>query len=210
MHSGSPSGGAGSFIEQARRVQIVRATIEVLAEQGFGAASFTRIAKRASISPALISYHFRTKDALMRGVLSTIEERLDSAMAGNEDEEPASYPDALRGMLQRFVEHCAAHGDEISALTEIRRAASMRAAVVEGDERGTAELVAFIEEGQEYGQFRATDATLFAAVLMSAMGELPRLLRRSPDEHERIALEWAALFVHAISVDTTRSGSGEP
>ncbi|WP_232666656.1 TetR/AcrR family transcriptional regulator [Pseudonocardia sp. TRM90224] len=210
MHSGTQADAAGSFIEQARRAQIVRATIEVLAAQGFGAASFVRIAERASISPALISYHFRTKDALMGGVLATIEKRLDEAMAGGGEEEPASYPDALRGMLERFVAHCSAHGDEISAMTEIRRAASMRATVAKSHERGAAELVAFIEEGQRYGQFRATDAALFASVLMSAMGEVPRLLRNRPDEHRRIAVEWAALFVHAISADTTPAWSEEP
>jgi AcrR family transcriptional regulator len=202
VHSVAPAD-ARSFVERARRAQIVQATIEVLAEQGYGAASFARIARQASISPALISYHFQTKDALMRDVLATVEQRLDSAMAGSESDEPESYPDALRGMLQRFVEHCWSHGDEISAMTEIRRqtrSAGVREAVSRSHDRGMAELVAFIEEGQSHGQFRDTDPALFASVLTSAMGEVPRLLGRGPEEHRRIAVDWAALFVNAISV----------
>lgn len=202
MHSAAPAE-ARSFVERARRAQIVQATIEVLAEQGYGAASFARIARQASISPALISYHFHTKDALMRDVLATVEQRLDSAMAGSESDEPATYPDALRGMLQRFVEHCSSHGDEISAMTEIRRqtrSPDVREAISRSHDRGMAELVAFIEEGQSHGQFRDTDPALFASVLQSAMGEVPRLLGRDPDEHGRIAVDWAALFVNAISV----------
>jgi AcrR family transcriptional regulator len=202
VHSVPPAD-ARSFVERARRAQIVQATIEVLAERGYGAATFARIARQASISPALISYHFQTKDALMRDVLATVEQRLDSAMAGSESDEPESYPDALRGMLQRFVEHCWSHGDEVSAMTEIRRqtrSAGVREAVSRSHDRGMAELVAFIEEGQSHGQFRDTDPALFAAVLTSAMGEVPRLLGRGPEEHRRIAVDWAALFVNAISV----------
>jgi AcrR family transcriptional regulator len=226
MHSATPPDARRSFIEQARQAQIIQATIEVLAEEGYGAASFARIARHASISPALISYHFRTKDSLMGGVLATIEERLDAAMAGTADDEPETYPDALRGMLERFVERCWTHGEEVSALTEIRRqtrSATLREAVSRSHERGAAELVAFIEEGQSHGQFRNTDAVLFASVLMSAMGEVPRLLGRSPEEHRRIAVDWASLFVNAISAtvgpreaadqdqdptDTMRPGSG--
>src|SRR4051794_31947825 len=117
MHSATPPDARGSFVEQARRAQIVQATIDVLAEKGYGGASFARIAQRASISPGLINYHFRTKDALMRDVLATIDQRLDAAMAGPADEEPDSYPAALEGMLLRFAEHCWTHGEQIRART---------------------------------------------------------------------------------------------
>lgn len=211
MQSDSPTDARRSFIEQARQAQIIQATIEVLAEQGYSAASFARIARHASISPALITYHFDTKDFLMRGVLTTIEERLDAAMAGTEDDEPDSYPDALKGMLERFVEHCWTHGEEISAMTEIRRqarSATLRQAFSSSHERGTAELVDFIEEGQAHGQFRDTDPALFASVLLAAMGDFPRLRGRSPEEHRRIAVDWASLFVNAISATTAPCDPG--
>jgi len=209
MHSVPPADARGSFIERARQAQIIQATIDVLAEQGYGAASFARIARRALISPGLINYHFRTKDSLMRGVLATIEERLDAAMAGTEDDEPETYPDALEGMLQRFAEHCWTHGEEISAMTEIRREArgeTLREAVAQSHERGMAELVAFIQEGRSHGQFRDIDPALFASVLMSAMGEFPRLRGHSSEEHRKVAVDWVSLFVNAISVT---AGPGE-
>ncbi|MEV0675485.1 TetR/AcrR family transcriptional regulator [Actinosynnema sp. NPDC050436] len=200
---------AGSFIEQARRAQIVQSTIEVLAEQGYGAASFARIAQRASISPGLITYHFQTKDALISAVLATVEGRLDAAMANPEGEEPESYPAALEGMLRRFAEHCRTHGGEISAMTAIRREVqgeAVRQAVARTDRRGSAELVAFIREGQEHGQFRAVDPALYATVLMSAMGEFPRFRADDVEEQRRVAADWVSLFVNAIS---TTAGPGE-
>lgn len=52
MRSDSESGGqkAPTFIEQARRRQIVEAAVATVAEQGFGAASLAAIARTAGVS----------------------------------------------------------------------------------------------------------------------------------------------------------------
>ncbi|MFE4500024.1 TetR/AcrR family transcriptional regulator [Rhodococcus sp. NPDC056743] len=201
-----------SFIEAARRAQIIDATISVVAESGYKAASFARIAKRASISPGLITYHFDKKEALMRAVLATVEARLDAAMADQSDAgDEDSYPAALEGMLTRFVHYCARDGDQVSAMTEIRRevaVAEVRDAVAASHRSGTGELVSFIEEGQAYGQFREIDAALYASVLTSGMGEVPGLLRgREPEQIAVFAEQWSSLYVHAIASNATEAGS---
>src|SRR5262245_43055500 len=61
-----------SFIEEARRAQIIAAAIETLAEVGFGKASLAQIAKRAEISPSLIPYHFNDKEDLIYTTLNDI------------------------------------------------------------------------------------------------------------------------------------------
>ncbi|MGO4649937.1 TetR/AcrR family transcriptional regulator [Nocardia sp. 2YAB30] len=62
-----------TFIEAARRAQIVAAAIEVLADHGYPNASFAKIAKQAGLSSTgMISYHFRGKDDLIREVVSEI------------------------------------------------------------------------------------------------------------------------------------------
>ncbi|MDF2469040.1 MAG: hypothetical protein K0Q61_1412 [Rhodococcus erythropolis] len=212
MHTGSGgrSGGA-SFIEAARRTQIIDATIAVVAENGYTAASFARIAKRASISPGLITYHFEKKEALMRAVLETVEARLDAAMAEQPDSGDAeSYPAALEGMLMRFVRYCAHDGDQVTAITEIRRqlhVAEIGEAVAASHRSGTEDMVGFIEEGQSYGQFRDIDAALYASVVMSGMSEVPALLRmRDADDIEVFAQQWSSLYVHAIAATDTNSG----
>ena len=58
-----------SFIQEARREQIIQAAIETLGEIGYVKASLSKIAKKAGISTALISYHFRDKEDLMYHVL---------------------------------------------------------------------------------------------------------------------------------------------
>jgi AcrR family transcriptional regulator len=53
-----------TFIEAARRAQIVTAAIETIAGLGYGQASLARIAERAGTSKGVISYHFPGKDDL--------------------------------------------------------------------------------------------------------------------------------------------------
>jgi TetR/AcrR family transcriptional repressor of bet genes len=61
-----------SFIAEARRTQIIDAAITTLDEIGFVNASLAQIAKRANISTALISYHFKDKNDLMDHTLMTL------------------------------------------------------------------------------------------------------------------------------------------
>lgn len=58
-----------SFIEKARRTQIVECAIETIAEIGYAQASLGQIAKRAKISKGVISYHFANKGELLEQVI---------------------------------------------------------------------------------------------------------------------------------------------
>lgn len=57
-----------SFIEKARRAQIVECAIETIAEVGYAQASLGQIAKRANISKGVISYHFANKEELLEQI----------------------------------------------------------------------------------------------------------------------------------------------
>lgn len=57
-----------SFIEKARRAQIVECAIETIAEVGYTQASLGEIAKRAKISKGVISYHFASKEELLEQI----------------------------------------------------------------------------------------------------------------------------------------------
>ncbi|WP_243355239.1 TetR/AcrR family transcriptional regulator [Bacillus litorisediminis] len=58
-----------TFIEEARRAQIVEYAIETIAEVGYAQASLGEIAKRAKISKGVISYHFSNKEELLKQVV---------------------------------------------------------------------------------------------------------------------------------------------
>src|SRR5690242_19612161 len=70
-----------SFIERARRTQIIGAAAAVIAEDGIGQASLARIAERAGVSKGVVSYHFGSKDELMKQVVIAVYEAGAQAMA---------------------------------------------------------------------------------------------------------------------------------
>jgi AcrR family transcriptional regulator len=59
-----------SFIEEARRAQILAAATETVAESGYAGASLARIAERAGVSKSVISYHFAGKDELLEMIVN--------------------------------------------------------------------------------------------------------------------------------------------
>ena len=63
-----------TFIEAARREQIVRCAGETIAQLGYARASLAEIAKHAGISKSVISYYFATKDELIRQVVADVYE----------------------------------------------------------------------------------------------------------------------------------------
>jgi AcrR family transcriptional regulator len=76
-------GGGGSdrtFIETARRAQIVAAAIDTIAEVGYAHASLGRIAERIGISRGLISYHFASKDELITQVIADVVDQAKEYM----------------------------------------------------------------------------------------------------------------------------------
>jgi len=70
-----------------RRQEIIRAAMEVFAENGFGGSTTREIAENAGISEAMIYSHFRNKEDLYTAI---IDEKL-------QESEPLYYPlDAIR------------------------------------------------------------------------------------------------------------------
>ncbi|GAA1224485.1 TetR/AcrR family transcriptional regulator [Prauserella halophila] len=168
-----------TFVEAARRDQIVRAAVAVIADVGYGKASFVRIAGYAGISPGLITYHFRTKERLIRRVLRDIAARQDQAMEG--DEPVQGYEDGLRRIVTGHVEHCAARPEEMAARREIMAATltpALRADIDEHERAGRTELVDFLLAGQQHGEFRPFDPDTFADAMYGALREVPGVLRR--------------------------------
>lgn len=88
-----------TFIEEARRSQIVACALDVIAEEGYGRASLARIAARAGISKGVISYHFADKDELMMQAIVAVY--TDAAVAmGTRIQAQTTAPAALRASIE--------------------------------------------------------------------------------------------------------------
>jgi AcrR family transcriptional regulator len=61
-----------SFIEAARRAQLIECAIETIATLGYAQASLAHIAQRAGISKSVITYYFSSKEELIEQVVTAI------------------------------------------------------------------------------------------------------------------------------------------
>ena len=58
----------------ARRTQLMDATIEVLAQRGYARTTLTEVANRAGLSHGLVNFHFQTKEKLLSETLLYLAE----------------------------------------------------------------------------------------------------------------------------------------
>ena len=183
-----------SATASARRAQIVTATIDVIADEGFGHATFARIAERAGLSSTrLISYHFAGKDELVHAVVAHVFERIGRYMY----ERVAAAVDApgrLRAYIEGNVEFIGTHRAEMKTLLDIVLAGGLPAEAA-GDRTGESHLAAILRQGQEAGHFRRFDPTVVATAVQRSIEGLPFLLAVEPDlDTAAYARELVTLF----------------
>jgi AcrR family transcriptional regulator len=109
-----------TFIETARRAQIVTAAIDTIADAGYAAASFARIAERARISRGLISYHFADKDDLMKEVVHQAAEEAKAYIRPRILAE-STGPKMIRAYIGSNLAFMRDHRNNVIAMIEIAR-----------------------------------------------------------------------------------------
>ncbi len=160
-----------SFIEQARRKQIIDATIQVLAERGFIKTSFVRIAEKAGINTSLISYHFNDKAELTDQVRQTIyKERFEHVeTAVFEVQNPQVQ---LQTYLESDIAFMTEHPKFFRALVEVlfgqRDKSGMPEYMKDMDTPMFTLLFEILKSGQKAGDFGAFDARALAHVIDGA------------------------------------------
>lgn len=178
----------------ARRAQIVAATIDVIAEQGFGRATFAAIAQHAGLSSTrLISYHFAGKDELVRGVVTHVFELIGRYMYERVSA-AADAPGRLRAYIEGNVEFIATHRAEMKSLLEIVLSGALPADPA-GPGDTTSHVAEILREGQQAGQFRGFDPQVMAIAVQRSIESLPFVLETRPDlDTAAYARELVTLF----------------
>jgi AcrR family transcriptional regulator len=108
-----------TFIEAARRAQIIECTIETIAALGYAQTSLAQIAKRAGINKGVILYYFNSKEELMRQVVTTIYTFGAIEMSHTIEVAPRTPRDQMHAYIQSNLQFIAGHPTEIHALGEI-------------------------------------------------------------------------------------------
>lgn len=161
-----------TFIEEARRHQIIEAAIDTVAEVGFAKASLAEIAKAADISKAVIPYYFGSKDEL-------IEQTLGSLYAGSDAyvgdrvavHETAfgklrAYITAQLGYARDHRRNAVADWELMSSFDSAEAKRKFNSTTYDPIRQRMAEL---LRRGQEGGEFRAFPVETVASVILGTL-----------------------------------------
>ncbi|WP_308637219.1 TetR/AcrR family transcriptional regulator [Paenibacillus silvisoli] len=166
-----------SFITEARRSQIMNAAIATLDEIGYVNASLAQIAKRAGISTALISYHFKDKNDLMDHTLMMLLEE-SSAYVLERTAKAGTALERLHAYISASVAYQGTRPMHNTALIEIVFHARTPENVPyyklgdTDDDPMVALLKQILCDGQANGEFRADfNVLVMASVIQGAIGE---------------------------------------
>lgn len=197
-----------SFIEEARRAQIIESAIETFAELGYANTSLARIAERAGISKGVISYHFAGKTELMERIVEQVYREISEFVVPRVEKEPTATG-ALRTNILSAAEYVRGHRDQLLALGEIfnnlrdpdgepRYGDAFNEPIYEAREE-------MFRRGQQTGEFRSFDTRVMAVTVQAAIDSMFVYWATYPDHDlEAHANELADLFEYATRAD--RSG----
>jgi TetR/AcrR family transcriptional regulator, fatty acid metabolism regulator protein len=200
-----------TFIETARRAQIMTAAIDTIAELGYGQASLARIADTAGTSKGVILYHFGGKDDLIREVVHELTAKGRAYLGPRLQAEPTGT-----GMLRTYIEANLAfireNRNHVLATVEIalngRSADGSALYDMSIREAGTTALQELLAHFQGTGEFRADfDPLVMALAIRAALDAVPARLAREPDlDLDHYGRQLADLFhvattAHGTSVE---------
>lgn len=183
-----------TFTESARRAQIVQAAIATIADVGFRNASFAQIATRAGLSSTgLISYHFKSRDELIKQVVDEVVTAIGSHMA-QRLAGVTSAAAALRTYIEGNVEFIGAHREQMKALLEIFINGGFAYGPA-AEQAVLSPIEKILIDGQRNGEFRAFDTSVLATLVQRAVDGLPFALAADPSlDVERYGAETATVF----------------
>jgi TetR/AcrR family transcriptional regulator, fatty acid metabolism regulator protein len=188
-----------TFIETARRAQIMAAAIDTIAELGYGQASLARIAETAGTSKGVILYHFGGKDELIRELVSELSAKGRAYLGPRLEAEPTGTG-MLRTYIQANLAFIRENRNHVLATVEIalngRSADGSPLYDLSIREAGTAALQELLAHFQATGEFRADfDPLVMALAIRATLDAVPARLARDPGlDLDRYSRELADLF----------------
>jgi AcrR family transcriptional regulator len=178
----------------ARKYQIIRAAIALLAERGYQATTFEAICDKAGLSSKrLITYHFSSKDELFAAIADQIVTEADAHLRPALDTATGAR-ELLAALIRTTVRFVAGHSEQMRALQQI---------ILNGGHAwdrhhldSLNRLTDLFDNGQRTGAFRPCNSLIMAAALQASLNSTYGLLSAGLDP-EQCANELIELFDRA-------------
>jgi AcrR family transcriptional regulator len=204
------------YAVEARRVEILEATCEVVIERGFAGTRIADVAKRLNVSNSLIHYHFDSKEALLAAAFEYYARKDLSEM-----ERDIELGQSATAQLWRLLESYVPEGSDdvewmlwIDAWGEALRNPLMKSISQQLDEQSITFLERVLRRGNETGEFRCDQPRVSAMRLTALIDGLAVQFAA----HEGVVkrkelmrtLRSLAAFETGLSPDDIRDGKRTP
>src|SRR5580704_4696552 len=199
--------GKPSFIETARKAQIIECAIDAIAELGFAQAPLAQIAKRAGVSTGVILYYFAGKEELIRAVVRHAFAK-GAELIGPAVNAQETARDALRVFIKANVDFFAHYPNYGRAVMNIMRSGVEGAFDATVDQPRQTGFRSILEWGQRTGGFRHFSVDVMATSIIEALDVIPHRHAANPYlDLDAYADELVELFDRATRADSTTSES---
>lgn len=199
-----------TYIQQARRAQLIGCAIDVLAEVGYARASLVRIAERAGVSRGVITYHFAGRDELIEACVTHVYDTARGFLLPKM-QSAATTIEAVRIFIVGSAEFYRDAPNQMAALHEI----IVNARDADGKlrhpgqnhayEQELSAMASLLEHGQESGELQEFPTRVMARTIRHALNGLLQDLRTTPDLDVMADAEAIAkLFERAITPEPHR------
>jgi TetR/AcrR family transcriptional regulator, fatty acid metabolism regulator protein len=168
-----------------RRAQIVRATIQCLARDGYGGLTMKRVAREAGLSQGILHYYFQDKGAMLVAALHAVAVDMDRRVAAAQARGGRDARARLRALIAACLETAVTDRELWAVFVEFwgeamhdRRLRAVNAALYTRMRRLIGRLVA---EGTRAGAFRRLDPASAAAIILGLVDGVALQLTFDPD-----------------------------
>jgi AcrR family transcriptional regulator len=177
---------------EARREEILQAAAQVVARNGFPRTRVADVAAELAISPALVFYHFETKERLLSQAFSYAAQQ-DLERLGRVVAAPGSSVDRLANVLRLYAPDGEAVGWtlDIDAWAEGLRTPEIRQATTDLDVRWRSALQQVIGDGVRAGELRCVDPAASAQRIAAMLDGLAVATQVRHSLSRGLAAEWA-------------------
>jgi AcrR family transcriptional regulator len=156
-------------VRDFRRGQIVAAARRIVAEQGLDALTFGALEERLAFTRGVVTYHFASKDDLVRAVFASAITEIDAAVLA-QVEASASIDDKLRAILRAnvrgFIERAEAGRVLLSFWGRLSSDPAVRRINAELYARYRGHTAKLLRKAREAGEIGPLDAKAVAALMV--------------------------------------------
>ncbi|KJK58353.1 TetR/AcrR family transcriptional regulator [Saccharothrix sp. ST-888] len=164
--------GARTFVEEARRRQIIECTIDLISTRGYPATSLSAIAEEAGISKSAVLYHFSSKDNVTRATLDHVFEQFTAHIRERVERESDPLA-AVIAYLRAMIGYQQANRRHVRVITEMLlddHGGTRLKTPGSHDTNGRWQtLAALLAAGQQAGRLREFDTRVTALTIGGAI-----------------------------------------